>query len=133
LAQCLRPTFREHLSRLFQWEGESMVTQELLDEYMAEIREQVCSHCIERAPGGPPCGPRGKRCGIELHLPAVVEVAHSSRSRAIDPYIERFHADVCEHCANRVTSQCPCPLDPLLLLAIEAIETVDQRHGRLQV
>jgi hypothetical protein len=97
---------------------------------MAEIREQVCSRCIDRPPGAPPCGPHGKRCGIELHLPEIVAVAHAARSRVIDPYIERFHNDVCTHCANRETSQCPCPLDPLLLLAIEAIEAVDERHDR---
>ena len=106
-----------------------MYTQAELDEYMAELRSSVCSCCVERPPGGPPCAPLGKRCGIELHLPAIVEVAHAARSQAIDPYIERFHEDVCSHCANRVTRQCPCPLDSLLLLAIEAIERVDERKS----
>ena len=105
-----------------------MVTPEQLDEYMAEIREQVCGHCIDRPPGGPPCAPLGKQCGIELHLAEIVELAHRTRSHAIDPYIERFHSDVCAHCANRESHHCPCPLDPLLLLAIEAIETVDERR-----
>ena len=106
-----------------------MYTQAELDEYMAEIREQVCSRCIDRLPGAPPCAPKGKSCGIELHLAEIVQVAHAARSRAIDPYIDHFHNDVCSHCANRETNQCPCPLDPLLLLAIEAIETVDERRG----
>jgi hypothetical protein len=105
-----------------------MYTQAKLDEYMAEIRQQVCSHCIDRPPGGPPCEPLGKRCGVELHLPEIVEIAHATRSRVIDPYIERFHNEVCQFCANKVTCHCPCPLDPLLLLAIEAIETVDERN-----
>ena len=47
----------------------------------------------------------------------------------MDPYIERFHSDVCSHCANKTTSQCPCPLDYLLLLAIQAIDDVDQRRA----
>ena len=108
-----------------------MYTQAELEEYLAEIRQQVCSRCIDRPPGGPPCGPLGKNCGIELHLPEIVEVAHAARSRVMDPYIERFHSEVCPMCAVRPTRHCPCPLDPLLLLAIEAIETVDERHGRL--
>ena len=107
-----------------------MYTPTELDEYLAEIREQVCSHCIERPPGGPPCAVHGKRCGIEQHLPEIVDVAHAVRSRAMDPYIEHFHQDVCAHCANRESRHCPCPLDPLLLLAIEAIDAVDERHGR---
>lgn len=106
-----------------------MPTQAELDEYMAEIREQVCRHCIDRPPGGPPCAPHGKQCGIELHLPEIIELAHTTHSRAMDPYIERFHEDICTHCTQRVTRHCPCPLDPLLLLAIEAIETVDERHA----
>jgi hypothetical protein len=107
----------------------AMVTQPQLYEYLAEIREQVCSHCIDRPPEGPPCSPRGKLCGIELHLQEIVELAHATHSRTIDPYIERFHEDICAHCASRDTHHCPCPLDPLLLLAIEAIDTVDERHG----
>ena len=106
-----------------------MYTHSELDEYMAEIRDQVCSRCIERPPDAPPCEPQGKRCGIELHLAEIVELTHRTRSRAMDPYIDHFHNEVCSHCANRTTDQCPCPLDPLLLLAIEAIETVDQRRG----
>ncbi len=104
-----------------------MFTQAELSEYLAEIREQVCRHCIDRPPGGPPCAPLGKQCGIEVHLEEIVELAHATRSRIIDPYIERFHEDVCSHCANRTTRHCPCPLDPLLTLAIQAVETVDER------
>jgi hypothetical protein len=101
--------------------------QTVLDEYMAEIREHVCSRCIEKPPGAPPCAPQGKRCGIELHLPEIVEVCHAARGTVMGPYIERFHDDVCSHCSNRTTRQCPCPLDYLLLLAVEAIEAVDER------
>lgn len=105
-----------------------MYTQEQLDEYLAEIRSEVCSHCIERPAGGPPCAPLGKRCGVELHLPEIVQVAHSARQQVMDPYIQRFHEDVCAHCTNRTSNQCPCPLDYLLLLAIQAIDAVDERR-----
>jgi hypothetical protein len=91
-----------------------MYTQKQLDEYMSEIREHVCSRCIERPPNAPPCGPHGKQCGIELPLPDIIEVCHRARSHQMDPYIERFHEDVCSHCANRTTDHCPCPLDSLL-------------------
>jgi len=104
-----------------------MYTQEELDEYMLEIREQVCSHCIERPPGGPPCAPHGKICGIEQHLPEIVELAQATHSRRIDPYIEHLHCDVCAHCDALTSSHCPCALDYLLQLAIEAVEDVDER------
>jgi len=101
-----------------------------LDEYMSAIREQVCTHCIERPPGGPPCAPLGKRCGIELNLEGLVDAVHRVHSDMIDPYIERFHDDVCTHCPNRPTNQCPCPLEYLLSLAVQAIEDVDQRRSQ---
>ena len=47
----------------------------------------------------------------------------------MDPYIDKFHCDVCSQCAYLDTKPCPCPLDSLLLLAIEAIESVDERRA----
>jgi hypothetical protein len=100
-----------------------------LEEYMSAIREQVCARCIERPPGGPPCEPLGKRCGIELDLPQLVDAVHRVRSDVMEPYIDHFHDDVCMHCANRGKEQCPCPLEFLLVLAVQAIEAVDQRRA----
>ncbi|MFQ5730412.1 MAG: hypothetical protein ACE5KM_00505 [Planctomycetaceae bacterium] len=105
-----------------------MSSENDLSEYMSEIREQVCSKCIERPPGGPPCEPLGKRCGIELNLPRLVDAVQHVHSGSMEPYINIFHDEVCSHCTNRPTSQCPCPLEYLLLLAVEAIETVDRRR-----
>jgi hypothetical protein len=99
------------------------------EEYMSEIRDQVCTRCVERPPGGPPCAPLGKHCGIELDLPALVAAVHRVRSNNMEPYIDHFHGDVCMHCANRDTTQCPCPLEFLLVLAVQAIEAVDQRRA----
>ena len=99
-----------------------------LQEYLDEVRQHVCSRCIERLPGGPPCAPLGKRCGIELNLERLVDAVHGVRSNSLDPYTEVLHDQVCEHCAVRTTKHCPCPLDYLLLLAVEAIENVDERR-----
>lgn len=99
-----------------------------LQEYMDEIRTHVCSRCIERPAGGPPCEPLGKRCGIELNLQRLVDAVSNVHNNAMDPYIAAHHAGVCEYCANRPTDQCPCPLDYLLLLAVEAIENVNERR-----
>ena len=101
-----------------------------LEEYMLEIREQVCSRCVERPPGGPPCQPLGKRCGVEVHLGDLVEAVHQERSNWMGPYIDRFHEDICAHCENQPTKHCPCALEYLLQLAVEAIEAVDERRGK---
>jgi hypothetical protein len=104
-----------------------------LEEYLSEIREQVCSRCVERPPGGPPCAPLGKRCGIELDLPELVAAVRGVHSDIMEPYIDHFHDDVCMHCVNRGTQQCPCPLEFLLVLAVQAIEAFDQRRAERAV
>lgn len=105
-----------------------MYSKRELDDYLVEMRHQVCSRCIEKPSCGPPCAPFGKRCGIELHLPKIVDFVHAEQSDLIDPYIERLHDDVCAHCPNNTTDQCPCPLEYLLVLAVQAVETVDERR-----
>jgi hypothetical protein len=97
-------------------------------EYLAEIRDQVCSRCVERPPGGPPCAPLGKDCGIELHLPQLIDSIHAVNSRWIPPYLDHNRHEICEKCALLHSSVCPCPMDYLASLVVEAVETVDQRH-----
>ena len=58
-----------------------MVAEELTD-YMDEIRRQVCAHCVDRPAGGPPCLPLGKKCGIELHLPNLIDAIHQVQGLA---------------------------------------------------
>jgi hypothetical protein len=101
-------------------------------EYLAEIRERVCSRCIERPPGGPPCGPLGKRCGVEVNLEHFIDSVRAVHSNSMEPYIDSHHSVVCSCCPASPTSQCPCPLDYLLLLAVEAVEAVDERRAARQ-
>ena len=105
-----------------------MYTEEQLTEYMDEIRKEVCGRCIERPRGGPPCAPLGKRCGVELNLPLIVDAVHAKYSERMELYTENFHEMVCTNCSNRPTEQCPCPMEYLLILAVQAIEAVDERQ-----
>jgi hypothetical protein len=105
-----------------------------LDEYLTEIRDQVCSRCVERPPGGPPCEPLGKVCGIEQHLPALVEAIHDVNSPWIHHYLEHNRQTICEQCLfHHNSSVCPCPMDELIFLVVKAVDTVDERHGRAPV
>ena len=105
-----------------------METKTEYDDYLVELREDVCSHCIEHQPGGPPCAPQGKVCGIEQHIPELVEICLTTDSVQMGPYIEQLHDKICVDCAYRDTPACPCPLDYLLQLAVEAIERVQRRQ-----
>jgi hypothetical protein len=105
-----------------------MVAEPELGEYLDEIRRAVCSRCVERPPGGPPCAPLGKECGVELHLSEVIDAVHEVRSDSIVPYLLNNRHKICEHCALLHTSVCPCPMDYLAVLLVKAIEAVDRRR-----
>jgi hypothetical protein len=105
-----------------------MYTEAEVQEYLEEIREQVCSHCVERPPGGPPCAPLGHKCGVEMHLTDYLQAIHEVESSRIEPYLDKMHRQVCSHCSLRGVDRCPCPLDHLLVLLVQAVETVDLRR-----
>ena len=105
-----------------------MYTETELREYLAEIREQVCSRCIERPPGGPPCAPLGKHCVVEAQLPELLDTVHQIDSPLMNPYLNQVHRCICPTCPIRGHEGCPCPGEYLLTLVVQAVETVDQRH-----
>ena len=106
-----------------------MMAEADVAEYLDEIRKQVCSRCVERPPGGPPCLPLGKECGVEMHLPQLIEAIDEIQSGSIIPYLENNQQRICEHC-HRLDdfSVCPCPLKYLAVLIVQAVETVDLRR-----
>jgi hypothetical protein len=107
----------------------AMNFQNDFDVYLSALRGDVCSRCIERRDGAPPCAPMGKGCGIERHLPALVELCRSTNSALIDPYIEKLHDTICSDCEYKDSVLCPCPLDYLLQLAVETVENVECRRA----
>jgi hypothetical protein len=106
-----------------------MLSESERDEYLAEIREQVCSRCVERPADGPPCEPLGKLCGIEMHLPEIIDSVHHVRSNSVIPYLEMNRNRICERCALLHSSICPCPMDYMAVLLVRAIDTVDRRRA----
>jgi hypothetical protein len=114
-------------------EDDAMVATAITDEYLDEVRRRLCSHCIARVPGTPPCGERGVGCGVESHLTELIEVCQSHHSRLIDPYADAMEREICTTCELRETRACPCPMKYLLPLAVEAIEEVDRRRRMLAV
>jgi hypothetical protein len=78
--------------------GGELVSATETKEHLAELRAQVCSRCISRRPGGPPCGPLGVDCGIEQHVDALVAICRFVDSSLIDPYLERMMDEICANC-----------------------------------
>ncbi len=106
-------------------------TQEDFSPHLAALRERVCSRCIVRRPGTPPCAPHGIACGIEQHVPELVRICRSTDSVLMNTYIERLHDEICNTCEFQNQPVCPCPLDYLLTLAVEAVEDVEARRRSL--
>src|SRR5262249_47776782 len=74
--QSCGPRPRQHAGPRVLTGRAAMLTKRELAEYLNEIRREVCSRCVERPPGGPPCAPLGKQCGIEMHLPELIDAVH---------------------------------------------------------
>lgn len=110
-----------------------MLTEVEVTEYLDEIRKEVCSRCVERPPDGPPCAPLGKDCGIEMHLPQLIDSIRAVHSDAIAPYVDNNRRLICETCPQLNGENCPCPMEYLAVLVVEAVETVDRRHNPAQV
>ncbi len=109
----------------------AILDEEKLAEYLAEMRTTVCSRCVERPPGGPPCAPFGKICGIEMHLPQIVDAVHQVHSNWVEDYLDNNRAEICAQCDYHHSDQCPCPMDYLAALVVEAVEAVDGRRAQM--
>jgi hypothetical protein len=66
---------------------------------------------------------------VEMHLDDLVESIHQVRSNRIGPYLDHNRQQICEKCVFLHSSVCPCPMDYLAVLVVQAVETVDQRRA----
>jgi hypothetical protein len=70
----------------------------------------------------------GKECGVEIHLPALIDSIHEVHSPLIATYLHHNRNEICEHCALLHSNVCPCPMDYLSTLIVEAVDNVDRRR-----
>jgi hypothetical protein len=70
----------------------------------------------------------GKNCGVELHLAEIVTAIKEVRSDWIEPYLNHNRHCVCEACDLHHSGDCPCPMDYLAVLLVQAVESVDKRR-----
>jgi hypothetical protein len=59
----------------------------------------------------------------------LLAAIHEVESDSIEPYLDNIHRRVCSSCERSGSEECPCPLDYLLVLLVQAIEGVDQRKA----
>jgi hypothetical protein len=63
-----------------------------------------------------------------MHLPEIIDSIHGVRSDSIGPYLETNRKRICEQCSFLHSSNCPCPMDYLAVLVVQAVEAVDRRR-----
>lgn len=111
--------------------------EEQYQAYMDAIRRRVCSVCLDQRDDGT-CGlTRGRDCGIEVHLPKVVEAILSIESDRMDEYADAISAQVCSRCPNQeLQGYCPfrdrgeCALSTYLSLVVDAVEEAREELAR---
>jgi hypothetical protein len=106
-----------------------MITDTEREEFLAAIRKEVCAHCQDRPPGGPPCAALGKACGVELYLPELVEAVREVQGDLIEANRQMKQRLVCTRCAYLHSGACPCPMDYWFVPIVQVIQEVDQRRG----
>jgi hypothetical protein len=51
------------------------------------------------------------------------------RSKWVLPYLVNNRRRICEHCPQRQSDCCPCPLHSLAPLLVQAVKTVEERRS----
>jgi hypothetical protein len=103
------------------------------DEYLAEVRNQVCGRCPERAAARTPFGPACWRCGVEFQLPELVVSIHDADAGPEEFNPARSPRVVCSRCSRLGSHTCPCPVASLTTRLVEAVRTVDERREQWAV
>lgn len=100
------------------------------------IRRHVCSVCLDQADDGS-CARRGRVCGIDRHLPALIDAIAAVNSNRMDEYVAAVESQICSACEQDAGGRCnvrdrgDCALYMYLSLVVDAIEEVKEaRPGR---
>jgi hypothetical protein len=65
-----------------------------------------------------------------MHLDRLVSCTQQVQSDLIEPYVEHNRQEICAGCAFLNSDICPCPMEYLAVLVVQAIEAVDERRER---
>lgn len=103
-----------------------------LNQYWRAVQQRVCEPCIDGDGAGGCRLPRGQACALKTHFPEIVKAIRPVWSTEVQPYSDAIRRGVCISCKHQspdgscsVRTQLDCGLDRYLILAIEAIESVD--------
>jgi len=115
--------------------SDSAPKAEQYEAYLDALRRRVCSVCLDQRNDGT-CGLTQRTCGIEAHLPLLVEALLSVESNRMDEYEAAIKARVCSVCDQQDAAgvchnrqEARCALWSYLPLVLEAVEEVRGDKG----
>ncbi len=98
------------------------------DKYLHEIRQNVCSKCIDRTASGLCVASTFDACAINRYLPEIIDIVLAGPADDYDDTVERLRARVCSACEQQspdgrcdMRDDVECALDRYFPLVIEAI------------
>ena len=102
-----------------------MTAEADFQDYLDEIRHQVCSSCGTHRAGGSP----GKSCGEAMPSTQPPNAGDQAHGERLGPCLECNQEASFPKCPYHADSDhCPCPMETLIDIILPAVEAVDRRQ-----
>ncbi len=108
---------------------------ESMEQYWEAIQGGVFTRCVDEQDGaGNVRLTNEAQCIIKRFLPDIINIVNTIKSNRIEPYIDKFHRDICSQCESvnpdgscELRARADCCLDRYFPLIVEVIEEVSGR------
>lgn len=104
-----------------------------MKNYLAAIRNNVCSICVDSNDKGRCTLTEQEICALDKYLPDIVEIVHSIDSENINDYVKALRENICSECRTQDDSgycylreDVNCSLDRYFPLIVETIQKADR-------
>lgn len=107
------------------------------DKYLQQIRQNVCSKCIDRTASGLCVATTFEACAINRFLPEIIDIVLAGPAESYDDTVGKLRSRVCSACEQQspdgrcdLRDDVECALDRYFPLVIEAIrEAAKHKNG----
>jgi len=102
-----------------------------MDKYLKALKQNVCSICVDSNEKGGCTLNEKESCAVELFLPQILDVIHSSDSDNMQEIYKKLKDTICVECRAQENGNCylhedaNCSLDRYFWSIIETIQKVD--------
>lgn len=103
-----------------------------MEKYIALIRENICSICVDSDESGGCLLSEKEICAIEQFLPEIISTIHNTKSENMEDHIAALRNSVCQKCRTSTGEYCylredaNCALDRYYPLIVELVLKEDR-------